>query len=81
MYEIGDEIYCLIDFKEFKKGSYYRITGFYSAADEFQLTELYFFPVKYRLSMYEIKLNFISIEEYKKIKQRDIKINQILQSS
>ena len=81
MYEIGDEIYCLIDFKEFKKGSYYRITGFYSAAAEFQLTELYFFRKKYLVSMVEIKNNFISIEEYEKIKNRETKINQILQST
>lgn len=81
MYEIGDEIYCLRDFKEFEKGSYYRITGFYSANAEFELTKLYFFREKYLVSMVEIKNNFISIEEYEKIKNRETKINQILQST
>ena len=80
MYEIGDEIYCLSDFKEFEKGTYYRITGFYSATAEFELTELYFLRKKCLVSMYEIKNNFISIEEYEKIKNRETKINQILQS-
>jgi hypothetical protein len=96
MYEIGDEIYCLSDFKEFEKGTYYRITGiaigyretnfslsrdrFYSTNTEFELTKLYFHREKYLVSIVEIKNNFISIEEYEKIKNRETKINQILQS-